>query len=66
MARLTNVSGRDDYGQTVRVAIAPHNTKAQNFAFDVTPARLVTGFVTERGITRASREWLSAMFPDRS
>ena len=63
---VTNVSGRDDYGQTVRVAIAPHNTKAQNFAFDVTPARLVTGFVTERGVTRASREWLSAMFPDRS
>ena len=61
---VTMVSGRDDYGQTVRVAIAPHNTKAQNFAFDVTPARLVTGFVTERGITRASREWLSAMFPD--
>jgi methylthioribose-1-phosphate isomerase len=63
---VTTVAGRDDYGQTVRVAIAPHNTKAQNYAFDVTPARLVTGFVTERGITRASRDWLSAMFPDKA
>ena len=63
---VTTVAGRDDYGQTVRVGIAPHGTKAQNFAFDVTPARLVTGFVTERGITRASREWLAAMFPERA
>jgi methylthioribose-1-phosphate isomerase len=63
---VTTVTGRDDYGQTVRVTVAPHNTRAHNYAFDITPARLVTGFVTERGITRASREWLSAMFPDRS
>jgi methylthioribose-1-phosphate isomerase len=63
---VLTVAGRDDYGQTVRVAIAPHGTKAVNYAFDVTPARLVTGLVTERGITRASREWLSAMFPDRA
>ena len=63
---VTNVSGRDDYGQTVRVAIAPHNTKAVNYAFDVTPARLVTALVTERGVTRASKEWLAAMFPDRA
>ncbi len=63
---VLTVAGRDDYGQTVRVAVAPHGTKAVNYAFDVTPARLVTGLVTERGITRASREWLSAMFPDRA
>jgi len=30
----------------------------------VTPARLVSGFITERGITRASKDWLAAMFPD--
>ncbi|MFO1322745.1 MAG: S-methyl-5-thioribose-1-phosphate isomerase [Burkholderiales bacterium] len=63
---VLTVAGRDDYGQTVRVAIAPHGTKAVNYAFDVTPARLVTGLVTERGITRASKEWLAAMFPDRA
>ena len=63
---VLTVAGRDDYGQTVRVAIAPHGTKAVNYAFDVTPARLVTGLVTERGITRASKEWLAAMFPERA
>lgn len=63
---VLTVAGRDDYGQTLRVAIAPHGTKAVNFAFDVTPARLVSGIVTERGITRASKEWLAAMFPDRA
>ena len=63
---VLTVAGRDDYGQTVRVAIAPHGTRAVNYAFDVTPARLVTGLVTERGVTRASKEWLAAMFPERA
>ena len=61
---VLTVAGRDDYGQTVRVAIAPHGTKAVNYAFDVTPARLVSGLVTERGVTRASTDGLSAMFPE--
>ena len=63
---VLTIAGRDDYGQTIRVAIAPHGTKAVNYAFDVTPARLVTGLVTERGITRASKEWMAAMFPERA
>ena len=63
---VLTVAGRDDYGQTVRVAIAPHGTKAVNYAFDVTPARLVTGLVTERGVTRASSDWLAAMFPEQA
>ena len=60
---VLTVAGRDDYGQTVRVGIAPHGTKAVNYAFDVTPARLISGLVTERGVTRASADWLAAMFP---
>jgi methylthioribose-1-phosphate isomerase len=60
---VLTVLGRDDYGQTSRVALAPPNTRAINFAFDVTPARLISGLITERGIAR-SAEWLSAMFPD--
>jgi methylthioribose-1-phosphate isomerase len=63
---VLTVAGRDDYGQTVRVAIAPHGTRAVNYAFDVTPARLVSGLVTERGVTRASSEWLAAMFPEHA
>jgi len=61
---VLSIAGRDDYGQTVKVAIAPHGTKASNYAFDVTPARLVSGLVTERGVTRASSDWLAAMFPE--
>ena len=63
---VLTVAGRDDYGQNVRVGIAPHGTKAVNYAFDVTPARLVSGLVTERGVTRASPEWLAAMFPEHA
>jgi methylthioribose-1-phosphate isomerase len=65
-SEVLTVAGRDDYGQTVRVGVAPHGTKVVNYAFDVTPARLITGLVTERGVTRASNEWLAAMFPDRA
>jgi methylthioribose-1-phosphate isomerase len=54
--------GRDEYGQTTRVALAPPGTRAVNYAFDVTPARLITGLITERGVAR-SAEWLAAMFP---
>jgi len=63
---VLTVGGRDEYGQAVRVAIAPHGARAVNYAFDITPARLVTGLLTERGITRASKEWLAAMFPERA
>lgn len=59
------ITGRDSYGQTTTVAIAPAGTRAVNYAFDVTPARLVTGLVTERGIAAASREALAALFPER-
>ena len=61
---VLTVAGRDDYGQTVSVAIAPHGTRAVNYAFDVTPARLVSGLVTERGVTRASADLLATMFPE--
>jgi methylthioribose-1-phosphate isomerase len=63
---VLQIAGRDEYGQTQKVAIAPHGARAANPAFDVTPARLVTGILTERGVTRASAEWLAAMFPERA
>ena len=50
--------GRDEYGQAQRVSLAV------NYAFDITPSRLVTGLITERGIARAA-EWLAAMFPEQ-
>lgn len=50
----------------VSIQIAPAGTRAFNPAFDITPARLLTGLITERGICRASQQGLSALFPDAS
>jgi len=61
---VTHVQGLDPAGQIVRVRISPAATPARNPAFDVTPARLVTGLITERGVAPASAAGLRAMFPD--
>ncbi len=47
------------------VSIAPPSTPALNPAFDVTPARLVTGLITERGVCPASRAGLLALYPEQ-
>jgi methylthioribose-1-phosphate isomerase len=60
------VWGKDEDGQVRRVRISPEATQAGNPAFDVTPARLVTGLITERGVTEASAEGLARLFPDRA
>ncbi len=59
------VWGRTAAGALERVRIAPEETALGNPAFDVTPARLVTGLITERGIAPASREGLLGLFPER-
>jgi methylthioribose-1-phosphate isomerase len=59
------ITGRDGYGQTTTVAVAPEGTRAINYAFDVTPARLVSGLITERGIVPADRGAIGALFPER-
>jgi len=61
---VTHVAGLLADGRRAEVRISPEGTEARNDAFDVTPARLVTGLVTERGICRAERAALRAMFPD--
>jgi methylthioribose-1-phosphate isomerase len=60
------VTGRDEYGQTITVKLTPAGARAVNYAFDVTPARLVTGLITERGITRATTDAIAALFPERA
>ncbi|TPJ46462.1 S-methyl-5-thioribose-1-phosphate isomerase [Mesorhizobium sp. B2-7-1] len=59
------VWGKTADGRIAQVRVSPDATPAANPAFDVTPARLVTGLITERGVARASREGLKAMFPER-
>ncbi len=54
-----------DQGTTKTVLITPESSPAGNFAFDVTPARLVTGFITERGICKASEKEIFRLFPEK-
>ena len=54
-----------DQGKTIDVMITPMDSPAANFAFDVTPARLVTGFITERGICGASEKEILKLFPEK-
>ena len=63
-AELSRISGRLRDGTIVEVDIAPDSSPMANYAFDVTPACLVTALVTERGSCDASREGLRQLFPD--
>ncbi len=63
---VTHVQGKGPDGATGLVQISPDATPARNPAFDVTPARLVTGLITERGVAEASVEGLAALFPERA
>ncbi|MGF1455525.1 MAG: S-methyl-5-thioribose-1-phosphate isomerase [Alphaproteobacteria bacterium] len=63
---LTHMIGRADTGEMVRVRTAAPGSHAENYAFDVTPARLVTALITERGVTDASREGLFRLYPERA
>ena len=53
-----------DQDRTTSVLICPQTSPAANFAFDVTPAKYVTGFITERGICKATEEDIRSLFPD--
>jgi methylthioribose-1-phosphate isomerase len=55
-----------DGGSLRSVLVPPPDSPAANYAFDVTPARLVTGFITERGICRATEEDIRILFPEKS
>jgi methylthioribose-1-phosphate isomerase len=62
---VARIRGRGPAGEPVEVDLLPPGSAAANPAFDVTPARLVTGIVTERGVCDASRSGLLALYPER-
>jgi len=62
---VTHVQGKLPDGSIGSVQISPDGTPGGNPAFDVTPRRLITGLITERGICEASPEGLAALFPER-
>ncbi len=61
---VTKVWRKLNDGEVAQVQICPDNTPVANPAFDVTPARLVTGLITERGVCDASTQGLAQLFPE--
>tara|TARA_R110002073_G_scaffold13267_1_gene56870 strand:- start:1486 stop:2580 length:1095 start_codon:yes stop_codon:yes gene_type:complete len=63
---VTRMTGRTDGGEITTVTITPDGSPAANYAFDVTPRRLVTGLITERGVARATPEGLRGLYPEKA
>ena len=63
---VSHMTGRTASGGTETVAVLPDGSPAANPAFDVTPARLVTGLITERGVCAASEAGLLSLYPEQS
>ena len=62
---VLSVQGRLPNGDVASVVISAEGTAARNPGFDVTPARLVTGLITERGVCAASRQGLLSLYPEK-
>jgi methylthioribose-1-phosphate isomerase len=60
------MTGKTKDGRIESVQVVPDGSPVANYGFDVTPARLVTGLITERGVLKASRDALTAAFPERA
>ena len=59
---LSHIEGKDEDGNIKKILIYPNKSKAMNLAFDVTPAKYVTGLITEKGICKASSKSLKKLF----
>ncbi|MGD0635516.1 MAG: S-methyl-5-thioribose-1-phosphate isomerase [Beijerinckiaceae bacterium] len=62
---VTHMSGLTDEGRIARIQVTPPGSPVLNYAFDVTPAALVTGLITERGVIPATKAGLARAFPER-
>jgi methylthioribose-1-phosphate isomerase len=63
---VATIAGETADGRIETVRVIPEGSAVANYAFDVTPARLVTGLITERGVIAPSREALARAFPERA
>jgi methylthioribose-1-phosphate isomerase len=59
---LSHIEGKDEEGNVKKILIYPKESKAKNLAFDITPAKYVTGLITEKGICEASTQGLKNLF----
>jgi methylthioribose-1-phosphate isomerase len=62
---VATMTGKTRDGRIETVQVVPDGSPVANYAFDVTPARLVTGLITERGVIAANRAALATAFPER-
>jgi methylthioribose-1-phosphate isomerase len=62
----STMTGRTADGRIETVHVVPEGSDVANYAFDVTPARLVTGLITERGVIAPARDALATAFPERA
>lgn len=62
---VTYMIGEDNSGNVRKVRICPPETEAKNYGFDVTPARLISGIITERGICEANKTSITSLFEDK-
>ncbi len=65
-SEVSHVRGATDTGEVAAVRVIPAGSTVANPAFDVTPARLVTGLITERGVAPATAEGLRRLFPEHA
>jgi methylthioribose-1-phosphate isomerase len=63
-SEVAKISGKNMSGEISEIQLTPDGSNAANYAFDVTPSRLVTGLITERGISDASSVGLKKLFPE--
>ncbi|MEZ4775170.1 MAG: S-methyl-5-thioribose-1-phosphate isomerase [Bacteroidia bacterium] len=64
---VTHISGWSESNhQVVEIRLTPENSPAANYAFDVTPAKYITGFITEKGICDASESGILTLFPEKT
>jgi methylthioribose-1-phosphate isomerase len=63
---VSHMTGRTEDGRIETVEITPRGSKVANYAFDVTPAKFVTGLITERGVIAANRAAIAKAFPERA
>jgi methylthioribose-1-phosphate isomerase len=64
-SEVTHMTGRTEDGRIETVRVVPDGSPIANYGFDVTPARLVTGLITERGVLRPERAALASAFSER-
>ena len=62
-SEVSLIQGKDNTGVISKLKVTPEGTIGSNPAFDVTPAKLITGLITEKGICEASSKGLQKLFP---